>query len=191
LPGDTRIKVTRVADVYATEAVATEIQTMLDAGLDEPIAHQLFLEAWDNRPTNRRSSLVIGVAALEVGIKEFLCKLLPAGEWFFLEAPSPPVKRILTEYLPKLATPLRLGGKVVAPPTRILKLVERAISTRNRTAHATGETIPPEALDEMLLAIKDVLWMLDYYGGARWALSHLTSSTRDELEISLADPDDL
>src|ERR1700680_1320151 len=39
--------------------------------LDEPLAHELLREAWANRGQNPRSSLVLAVAAAELGFKQF------------------------------------------------------------------------------------------------------------------------
>jgi hypothetical protein len=43
----------------------------------EPVAHELWREAWNLRHPNLRSSLVIGVAAAEVGLKQLIATLVP------------------------------------------------------------------------------------------------------------------
>lgn len=43
----------------------------------EPVAHELWREAWNLRHANPRSSLVIGVAAAEVGLKQLIAALVP------------------------------------------------------------------------------------------------------------------
>jgi len=164
-------------------SVAAEIQAMLDTGQDEPIAHQVFREAWDNRFSNRRAALVIAVAALEVGIKAFISKLMPSAQWLIADFPSPLIRRLLAEYLPSLKTPATIEGKALALPKSVLDLIDKAVATRNRVAHASGEDVGHDSLEEMLIAIKDVLWMLDFYGGATWAISHVSPLTRTGLGL--------
>lgn len=160
---------------------------MLDTGRDEPLAHKVFREAWDNRFSSRRSAIVIGVAALEVGIKAFISQASPSVQWLISNAPSPPIKRLLAEFLPSLETPATLEGKVVAPPKSILDLIEKAVVTRDRAANASAEDVTHDSLEEMLVAIRDVLWLLDFYGGASWAVSHVTPLTRSGLGLPADD----
>jgi hypothetical protein len=183
LPANAEPRFHEVPYIYPAASVASEVQAMLDTGQDEPIAHQVFREAWDHRFSNRRSALVIAVAALELGIEAFIGQLAPSAQWLITNLPSPPVKRLLAEYLPSLETPVMIEGKVLAPPKVVLDLIDRAVAARNRVAHAAGETIGHDTLEEMLIAIRDVLWMLDFYGGATWAVSHVSSLTRTGLGL--------
>lgn len=176
-----------VSSIYPSVSVASEVQAMLDTGRDEPLAHKVFREAWDNRFSSRRSAIVIGVAALEVGIKAFISQASPSVQWLISNAPSPPIKRLLAEFLPSLETPATLEGKVVAPPKSILDLVEKAVVTRDRAANASAEDVTHDSLEEMLVAIRDVLWLLDFYGGASWAVSHVTPLTRSGLGLPADD----
>lgn len=175
-------------DVYPTDAVAAAVQTLLDAGQDEPTAHQIYREALEHRAGNRRTALVIGVAALEVGIKAFVSQWNPSAHWLISNTPSPLIRRTLAEYLPSLETPTTRNDRVLAPPKAVLDLIDKAVSIRDRVAHPLGEDIPHETLEEILTAIRDVLWMLDYYGGAEWAASHISAPTRAALGL-LSDED--
>jgi hypothetical protein len=187
LPANPDTRFHPVPDVAPTASVAAEVQALLDAGQDEPLAHQVFREAFDSRFGSRRSALVIAVAALEVGIKAFVSQLNPSTQWLIANSPSPPLRRLLGEYLPSLEAPATIDGRVVPPPKPVLDLIDKAVSLRNRVAHAAGEEIPRDSLEEMLTAIRDVLWMLDFYGGAPWAASHISSPTRIALGLP---PDD-
>jgi hypothetical protein len=184
LPANPPLRIDAAPDASPAVSVASEVQAMLDTGQDEPIAHQVFREAWDSRLTNGRSALVIAVAALEIGIKTLIGQRAPSAQWLVTNLPSPPVRRLLAEYLPSLETTAAVEGKVLAPPKAVLDLVDKAVDTSHRVAQATGEAIAHGALDEMLIAIRDVLWMLDFCGGSAWALSHVSPSTRTGLGLS-------
>ena len=69
MPFEGTIIVHDLARLYLTDSTVGEVQSLLDAGELEPLAHALFREAWGQRHDNPRSSLLIGMAAVEIGIK--------------------------------------------------------------------------------------------------------------------------
>jgi hypothetical protein len=183
LPANSDLRTHLAPEVYPTDSVTAAVQTLLDAGHDEPIAHQIFREALENRAANRRSALVMAVAALEVGIKTFVGQWDPSASWLITHMPSPLIRRILAEYLPSLEAPATRNERVSAPPKAVLDLIDKAVSFRDRVAHPLGDDIPHETVEEMLTAIGDVLWMLDFHGGAEWAASHISAPTRAALGL--------
>ena len=158
-----------------------QIVDIVARGGDEPFSHELYREAWEQRTQNPRSALLLGIAALEIGIKECVAELVPDAEWLVLEAPSPPVARMLREYLPGLPTQNRIAGKVLPPPDRIIEELKRGIGMRNQLAHR-GHLSPSRSdIDSILEAASETLWLLAYYAGWDWALDHLAAQTRDGL----------
>ena len=75
---------------------------MINQGLSEPLTHSLFREAYAQRVTNRRSSLVLAVAAAEVAVKRCATILAPRAAWLLEELPSPPIAQMITDFLPSL-----------------------------------------------------------------------------------------
>jgi hypothetical protein len=158
------------------------LANLLESGEEEPLCHELFREAWGLRSSAPRSALLIGVSALEIGFKELVAKLVPDCEWLVENAPSPPVVRMLEEYLPKLPTRLKIKDKTLSPPKTILDELRKVIQARNKVTHTGGgDSMRGSRLKEALLAIEDVLWQLDYYSGHDWALKHMRSVTRQAL----------
>ena len=88
-----------------------EIVRMVESGDQEPVAHQLLREAWELRSSNPRSALAIGIAAAEIGVKDLIASLVPNAQWLVMEMPSPPVVKILREYLPMLPVRGRFKDK--------------------------------------------------------------------------------
>ncbi|MDI7278258.1 MAG: hypothetical protein QME94_19950, partial [Anaerolineae bacterium] len=82
-----------------TAEVVAEVEQLLAAGSLSPLAHELLREAWSQRRDNPRSALVIAVAAAETGVKEFIANLVPQARWLATELPSPPLRKILKDYL--------------------------------------------------------------------------------------------
>jgi hypothetical protein len=169
--------------VTPDEPTTRELQRLLGAGDDEPVAHHLFREAWVQRHANRRSALVIGVAALEVGIKQYIGKVAPDAKWLAENAPSPPVKKMLRDYLPLTPAVERIGERVAAPPRSHLDEIEAAVTARNSIVHVGRNEMDFPSLESKLVAIRDVLWLLDYYSGATWALEHVSAEMRAGLEL--------
>jgi hypothetical protein len=74
------------------------LQELITSNIIAPLGHELFSEAWAQRMVNRRSSLVIGIAAAESGFKEFVGKLLPQANWLIQNIQSPPLVKMLVEF---------------------------------------------------------------------------------------------
>jgi hypothetical protein len=138
--------------------------------VSEPVSRQLFREAWELRQLNPRSALVIGWAAIEIGCKEFIQSAAPLSSWLVVEAASPPVDKILKSYIPTLPSSF---GKVVIP-NEPRKLVQKAMKARNELVHRGELGLSPDGLEEILRAINDLLWLLNYYAGHPWALNYVS-----------------
>ena len=143
----------------------------------------LFREAWKLRDSSPRSALVIGVASLEAGFKKFVAELVPEAEWLLEEVPAPPLVEMLTNYLPKLPARCTFGGEVQRPPQKLLEAIGKAARKRNRVVHRGSSAVEREVLKEWLLAIRDVLWLLDYYRGFQWALEYVREETRKNMGL--------
>jgi hypothetical protein len=170
--------------VNARRTNATEIGDLVDDGFDESIGHELFREAWNQRTSNPRSSLIIVIAAAEAGIKELITTLQPQTSWLIENAPAPTLTSLLKNYLPKLPVKLKINGDVYPPPKWIMSTIDPAVTHRNKVVHLGRSAPPINQLDDIFLATKDILWMLDYYAGHPWAIEHLTPRTRSALGLN-------
>lgn len=167
----------------ASARMLSDVLGIVKNGGSEPLHHNLFREAWEQRLTNPRSALVIGIGAVEVAVKRCIGTLVPDAEWLAINAPAPRIGRILREYLPKLAPRCAIEGKVKPPPKSILKPLEDGVLARNRVIHAGARTPPFEELEEILVAVRELLWLLDFYTGFEWAFDFLSTRTKSELRI--------
>jgi hypothetical protein len=144
----------------------------------EPVAHELWREAWNLRHSNPRSSLVIGVAAAEVGLKQLIGALVPHAQSLVENIPSPPLDTMIRKVLPDL--PIRAD---VEPgrraPRHLRTAIIAAVEDRNRIVHLGA--MPRGDLREGLLAIREFLYLLDMYSGHPWAAALLTEKARAAL----------
>lgn len=158
--------------------VKQSLAELLRAGVTEPTAYNLLLEAFEQRTSNPRSSLVIGVAALEIGVKQCIADLAPSTEWLLAKLQSPPVVSLLCDYLPTLEVKVKIrGGRTLPPPKAIRRAIHGAVETRNSLVHRSGDAMKDFDLEEALKAIRDVLFLLEFYQGNDWAWARMRYET--------------
>jgi hypothetical protein len=172
--GQGRVRISSVSlGLLAAERTA-EVQRLLDAGLEMPIGHELLVEAEEHAITSVRSSLVLSLAALEVGFKGLVSRLVPDAAWLVVELPSPPLERMLRDYLPLLPKVLEVNvGAADTLTTTALAEVRKAVTLRNDLVHTGRAKIDGRWLDSWLQLCGDLLYLFDFYQGHRWALGEI------------------
>lgn len=155
-----------------SDDLLVEIARIINDGREEPLPHFLFREAWALRSSNPRSSLLVGVAAAEVAMKHFIAQAVPEARWLVENLQSPPVDKMAEEYLPNL---LRAASTDAVPkmPEGVLEELKKAITLRNKLSHRGEYDLNHMSLSAKLLAIRDLLWLLEYFAGNRWALAYV------------------
>jgi len=180
-PLDLRINIEVLTPMKASPEVLDDVQAMVASGASEPVHHGLFREAWEQRLTNPRSALVTGMSAAEVATKNCIGALVPDAEWLAMNVPTPPLIQLLLEYLPTLKGRCTFNGKVKPPTKLILDSLRKGVTIRNKLTHAGAGTPSSESVEEILLAVHDLLWLVDYYSGSGWAINFLRDEIRTDL----------
>jgi hypothetical protein len=170
IPADTSVRIGESSIVEIGEGAAERLQALLDAGAHEPAGHDLLREAWSQQWSNPRSSMLLGMAALEIGVKSFIAECLPEAEWLALHAPSPPVHALLVEYLPTLKTPA--GRSFEVPDEKTAKAIKVAVGQRNELAHR-GAGVPFGRLENTLITVRKLLFEFDVALGQEWAAGYV------------------
>lgn len=161
------------------------IQRMLDENVSEPIGHDLFRAAWNSRVSNPRASLFLGIAAIEVGTKECIARLVSETAWLMDNLQAPPVFRIIQRYIPLLLEE-RGNLKLFAPPPEYHKVIHEGVEHRNTLAHKLPHSESyrriPKALsylelENLLWTIEDLLWLYDLYCGEPTAVDRVSNKT--------------
>jgi hypothetical protein len=163
--------------IVASPQLESDVVAFVSGGREEPLSHQLFREAWNQRGSHPRSALVIAVAAAEVGLKKLIGALVPRAEWLVDEVQTPSLGKMLRKYLPTLPVKVKLLGKSIRLPGELIKSLELAVEYRNKVVH-TGKAPPlGEELGEILKAVDDFLWICDVYAGCPWAAGYISTET--------------
>ena len=165
-----------------SETIHSDVRSIVRDGGAGPVHHDLFREAWEQRYSNPRSALAVGIAAAELSVKRCIATLVPGAEWLAINVPSPPVTKILQEYLPTLRGHCSFAGKIKAPPNEVLDSLKKGVIIRNQLVHAGSRSPSDDTVEEILEAVHDVLWLMDYYCGFEWALRFLREETRKAVE---------
>jgi len=146
--------------------------------LDEPVGHELLREAWANRAENPRSSIVLAVAAAEVGFKQFASKVLPDSAWILESVQSPPLVKMLKDLFPWSRLNVRINGQNVTPPDSVTTTLEKAVHLRNDIVHGRAGNVNGKTATSVWVAVRDLLYFLDFAQGHQWALYHLSGEAR-------------
>lgn len=156
-----------------------EVQRLVEIDAQEPFAHELLREARSLK-RNTRSAYIMAVTALEVGLKRYIAERVPLATWMLEEVQTPPVVRMIQEYLPTLTPEDR---KLQPLPERLLKVLRIAVTRRNKLAHV-GQEPPTEAeLDVAIEAVAETLYVLDWYRGFDWSARHMSLETRKDVGL--------
>jgi hypothetical protein len=161
------------------------VSDLLARNKPEPLAYQLLREAYELRKTHPRSALVIGMSAMEVGLKHLVADLVPDAAWLAIEVPSPPLDKMLREYLPKLPVRSKLWKHDPLIPRKMIEVITEGTKLRNKLAHS-GKFLPDEdTLQALLFTINDLLLLFDVYSGETWAIDHVGISSRTEISNAI------
>jgi len=182
MPSAVKAHVESISYLHVSDKDRDEVMDLVMADTTEPLAHSLYREAWQQRHQNPRSALVVAIAAAEIGAKQCISALVPDAQWMIENAPSPPLVEMLRSYLPHLAAKFKVDGAALAPPEGILETLRNGVSIRNKIVHVKPPRLTYETLEEVLLAVHDVLWILDYYVGFEWAWNQVRTETQERME---------
>lgn len=154
------------------------VDEILQSQLVEPVARQILIEAVSLRHENARAAYVIAFAAAEIGVKQFAVQRSQTSEaWLIKTGPSPPMAKLLREYLPRL-TERRTSDRAGAVPKHLSKRFDGAMAKRNSLAHTEEPPPSTEEVAELLSSVNDLLYLLDWFAGHDWAFAHLSEETR-------------
>jgi hypothetical protein len=158
-----------------TPEIGQQVVGLIAMGVEEPLAHAMWREAWTQRASNPRSALVVGVAAAEVGLKRCVAALAPITQWLLEETQAPQIAKMLKNYLPQLTD----RAKNTPVPAELRKVLDNMATARNHLVHRGDMERGWRQLESDLIAVKDLLYLLDYYEGQDWALERLSPPVAD------------
>ncbi|MCH8538634.1 MAG: hypothetical protein LAT66_12800 [Alkalimonas sp.] len=128
---------------------------------------ELLCEAKKVINSSPRSSLVIAVSALEVKLKDFISKKTDKAEWLINNLQSPPIDKLLSDYVPNLVYDKQEYFKSI---DKYISVIKNVISERNKITHLGCNTTAAR-VESYISSIEKVMYILDYYCNCEWARS--------------------
>ncbi len=177
-----------VGGLDLTDAVPEALEPLSLQGSEEPLGWDMWHAAYALHDNDERTALILAVSAVEVEVKRLLGHLVPDADWLVRNLPSPPVHKILGQYLSTLPG----IDSSLLPPKHVRAAYQKAVELRNELVHTGGraggrwhQTLDSFDLDRLLDAAADLLWLFDVYRGHSWGLEHLSNETRKALDLPL------
>jgi hypothetical protein len=111
----------------------------------------------------------MGVAAAETAVKEFIRNAAPATSWLIENLQSPPLDKLLRDYLPTF--PSKADGFQTVPTVskETRSALHVAVEERNKVVHGRVVDLDREHIESTLGSIIEMLYFLDYHAGYNWA----------------------
>lgn len=181
-PSEGRRRVSKMVGVHwgdEREAELRELWAVSD--VHEPLAHELLREAATVCRTSPRSALLIAAAAAESGVKSHLSRIAPDTAWLMQEVQTPPIYKILRDFLPALHSAKGRDMDFWSELHPRLKEIGALFEVRNKVAH-TGRAVPADtSVSEALELVGDLLYLLDVLEGHEWAKQRVSHPLRQRL----------
>ncbi len=146
-------------------------------GSSEPLGHELLREARQLAGASSRSSLLVAASALEVGVKRYLAARLPGTDWLMENVPSPPVDKMLRQFVPLVTSCSPETLKNWPNLGSRFKIVTHYIEQRNKIAHQGNPTIELR-LRDFIAVVEDFLFIFDVLSGHEWAKQNVSAETQ-------------
>lgn len=146
--------------------------------------HELLREAKLICNASSRASLIMGVAAIEVRLKDLVSFLSPSSEWLIKELPSPPVVSIIKHYLAELLEREDVGSKSDIEAFRKTKhftRIDKAITQRNKASHKGHRDLKNDDIYDTLNSFEQFLWFCDYLSGFEWAQDYFDGELKNHI----------
>jgi hypothetical protein len=166
-------------DVVILSSTTGVVQAVLGReGFGEPLGRQLLYEAVDLLEANPRAALVLAIVAAEVGLKDFAGGGAPERTWLLSEVATPPIVKMIREYLPILTDTRTHDGRVM--PKAMTSTLQRGVERRNEIVHRGLDAPDEEDLRELIETVNDFLYALDWLAGHKWAFGRMREETQRE-----------
>ena len=80
-------------------------------------------------------------------------------------------------YIPKLSIDNKINGIQLLPSDEMLNDLKKWVKIRNEITHLGKKSLSGDKLKEMLLTVKDIIHIIDFNRGHKWALNYIRETT--------------
>lgn len=181
VPGQLSFETGMIHGISSSEETIQFVTSSVQAKDFEPLAHEMLREAKAIRGEHKRSSLLIAISAAETGIKKFIVYMQPDTKWLLENAPSPDLLKLVKEYIPIFKLDISSHEDAKSREVEILEILKKGISIRNRLVHGASYSLSSQTLGDLIGAVEELIWLIDYYSGNEWATRHMNEKLAEHL----------
>lgn len=163
-----------------TSNAISEVSKEFAKGNVEPLGHELIREAFDISHQAPRSSLMIGVSALETGLKNYVQFRVPNSD-ILLEKiqQSPSAFTMVQEVIPALHKVLKLESAEFPLTSKLADYLRTRVLKRNKVTHGSLQSVNIPELLEFVNFVRTLLYKLDVCRGHDWAKAFTSTNDHD------------
>ncbi len=169
MPHELSARVEQLRPIDVSPEAMDKVREVWASDDAEPLGHELIREALDIASTNPRSALLIGMSALETGLKDYVGFLVPNSDILLEKMQSPSVVDMAQQVVPALHAAMKVESSEFPLPKPGREFLKKWQSQRNQVAHGTKKTVDVEDLIRFLKFTRSLLYKLDICRGRRWA----------------------
>lgn len=146
----------------------------------EPLGHELIREAFDISHQVPRSSFMIGVSALETGLKNYVQFRVPNSD-ILLEKiqQSPSAFTMVQEVIPASHRGLKLESAEFPLTSKLADYLRTWVLKRNKVTHGSLQSVNIPELLEFLNFVRTLLYKLDVCRSHDWAKAFTSTNDHD------------
>ena len=131
------------------------INELLNQKISEPYYQQILREAKSltdsSLEASAKSSVIFSVLAIEVAIKELIARLSPQSTWLIDNLNSPPIEKLLIEYIPILL------NEECGHHQELIDRLKKVIFTRNSIVHQRDIVIRKATSNSAYILASDII----------------------------------
>jgi hypothetical protein len=169
MPSSTRVRMSFELNLDTGPRALAFVKTLFGSGEREPLGHELIREAREIAGSNQRSALLIGVTAVETGLKAYIQFRMPNAEFLLDKMPSPSAYVMAQEVIPNLHKVLKIKQRAFPLPDAERILLQKWVHQRNLVAHGGKRNLDQDGLITFLNFARSLLYKLDVCRGHDWA----------------------
>lgn len=169
MPVDASVRVSDSGGIDTSSTAIETIKSLYACGTREPLCHELLREAFDIASINPRSALLIGMSAVETGLKSYIGTLVKNSNVIFEHLQSPSVLTLSQEVIPSLHEELGVNRDGFPLAEHDKAVLRKWVTQRNQVAHGRKIHVRADSLLDFLEFAQALLYKLDVYCGLSWA----------------------
>jgi LSD1 subclass zinc finger protein len=110
-------------------------------------------------------------------LQTYISECEPITQWLLTETQSPPILKVLRDFIPTLTPGISANLDKWSGLKSLFGRLTKLVEARNRLTHRGTWDVELGSLIEFREDVSDILYILDYLRGAKWARNNIRAAT--------------